>query len=288
MSTTTLPTLSVYFDYLSKNRTKFSDISPNLSAAAESVNQSFQTVLSQHFKPPLDTSWGVVSALLAYGSYSSWLDSYFHAISGQVSSSWVNLRRAIEFICYCAKIYESDERSEYWRRQKDDMEARRKFSGTCSIPTAYKREKYRYLRPLMLSYDKANYYGAHGGFESLLGHYKDSSRNKINFTYPINNDGLILLIYSHSIFAGLNLLVAFDKIMSKYIHKNETYESIMYSVNESVKEAKREYYRMSNSNIIPDKVLESIGKNNTDMINILFNEYIEREEGRKNSDSNCV
>ena len=115
MTVMVFTTLSTYSEMIEENRKEWANALPELSSASEAINQCFQTLIIQNCHLPLDKLYGYAQAMLSFGSYSSWIDAHLQATSGQLPSSWSDIRRAIEFAFSSAKIGQSDKRARYWQ-----------------------------------------------------------------------------------------------------------------------------------------------------------------------------
>lgn len=166
--------------------------------------------------------------------------------------------------------------------QKDNADTQRQFSLQFALPMTYQAEKYRHLRPLLIAWDSANYHGAHGGFESLLGSYKDFQENNIEFTHPTHNTKMVLTVSSYIVFVGYNLVLSLNAILKEWIQVDDAHRSTMKFLEEAVQAALRKSYQLQHAGEIPDPILKAIASNNHETTDRLFSELIAREVARKN------
>ena len=270
--------LSGFAEMMRKNREEWARNLPRCSQAAEALNQSYQSMFDE-LKLPLHSVTGYSLAMLSFGSFASWIDAHLHSASGQLPSGWGDLRRAIEYTCYCAKIGNSEKRAKYWHDQKNDAEARRRFSLEFSLPLCYTGNKYRYLRRLLVAHDWANYYGAHGGFEALVGSYKEFTESQVQFTHPANKIDLILCITTYIVFLGLEMLFALKTALSAFLEGDAFPETLRFA-EETVRQAKKEAYEAQFGLHIPASVLKVIHEGNEQIVDEQFEELVEKEKGR--------
>lgn len=276
-----LTTFSQYEHNFQLNRAEWASHLPKSAQAAEATNQAFQTFLQDDIRLPLQDLSGYALALLSFGAYSSWVDAHLQATSGQLPSAWADLRRAIEFTCYSAKVKGNEKRSKDWIDQKDDGEAQRRFSLQCSMPLCYSSEKYRNLRRLMVAQDWANYYGAHGGFETLLGSQKDFVENQVQFTHPANRIDIIVPVSGYIVILGLEILEVLTHFLKEFRQNPEAFSEMLKFAQDAMKAAKEEIFKAQFGSVVPDSVQRVFQHGNQEVIDDMFSELLDRARKRK-------
>lgn len=272
--------LSEFAAIIPENLKGFSTAFPKIVVAAEAVHQGFQSLLNQHVRlDPSNIPLGT-AIMMGFGAHSAWINAYVLSASGHVDSGWADMRRAIEFGCYAAKVVRSKKRAEDWMNQRTDRKARIRFASSCAIPLCYKSQDYRSLRPLLVAYESANYYGAHGNFESLVHKYFGTKDGTMLLSYQANREaiprvtGLIILL-------GYRLLQVSKDILTPSIEEKSKLDSVMDFVCHTIREARLNLAEHDYQGFIPDHVLETIYKDEQEEIDRLFDELIEKESERK-------
>lgn len=164
---TLLPSITDHARLIEANLKALHDYLPKVAQAAESIHQTWDTLLTTYtaYKDPGQCV--ISAARMAQGAHDSWRMGYISMASGHSESGLTDLRRACEFVCYAAKVINNDKLAEHWADQHEDNEARYLFSSACSIPGQYQAEKFRFLWPLLVAIDFANYFGAHGNMTTI-------------------------------------------------------------------------------------------------------------------------
>jgi hypothetical protein len=158
---------------------------PQLQMAAETLNDLFDQLFTQRVVPKSDELWQQESLRLLFGVFSSWLHSFVMSSTGLGEHGLTSIRRSIEFTCYISKIKESNERAQLWVERRDNIDNKRKFALQFGIPRAYFTDQYAHLKQLLVYYDHASDFGAHGNFATLATKWREG---KQSFTMSIHDD----------------------------------------------------------------------------------------------------
>ena len=121
--------------------------------AAEMINNLLDQLYSQEFQAGQEKLCDASVKMMLFGTYQSWTYAYVLTSSGLSDIGLTLLRRAIEFVCYIAKIHQSDERARIWKDQIQNEDLQKEFKRSFRIPDTFFREKYRELRPLLICHD---------------------------------------------------------------------------------------------------------------------------------------
>lgn len=205
--------------------------------------------------------------------------------AGYTDSGLMIMRRAIEFACYAAKASRSKQRAVDWMDQRTDVKARARFAASCSIPLSYTSDQYRYLRPLIVAWDLANYYGAHGNFESLTSKCSETREGHVVSAYQAPKEevprstGYIILL-------GYRLLLAFRQTLSTHLLKVDKFSELLRFTSHAVRQARLTLAREEYLGNVPSHVLTSISLDDQDEVDCMFNELVGRETERYRSRRN--
>jgi hypothetical protein len=167
-------------------RSTYSNLPQPLIMLSEAVNGVMEEALTQAICwRDYGEKIGVrnAQACLLFGAYHSWIQSMVLVSAGQLDAGLVCLRRCVEITCYSAKIGCNIQRANLWYDQRTDNKARRRFASNFAIPLMYTTDKYRHLRPLIVMWDMASYYGAHGNIEALSTKLVDESDAGLRFSF---------------------------------------------------------------------------------------------------------
>jgi len=159
-----------HIEVITFNTRSYAESRPEVACVAEAVLQYLDAMVSSdHFELPRNAEPHVaVRASMALAACHSWTLAYIFSSAGLLDSSLASLRRCAEYACCAAKVKGNNERALDWLKQLSDPERRLSFSRWSRIPTAFRNEKYRFLRPLINSVRLANRM-LHGNFEAMVG-----------------------------------------------------------------------------------------------------------------------
>ncbi|MFD1776995.1 hypothetical protein [Paenibacillus rhizophilus] len=276
--------LDRFASLISENFNSFMKDFPLESQAAEAVHQGMYSLTndSEYINESISTG---VTATLVFGAHSSWINAFNMTVSGHIDTGFSELRRAVEFTCYAAKIKGSDKRAEDWMKQRSDPQAMRRFSGQFRIPTAYTNEKFKYLRPLLVTYDMANYYGAHGNLETMAG--KIHTTDGLRFSYQADRE-IIYLVAPSCILSGYRILQSLDAILDNLVIRPQNFKSTKEYIEKSIRELRLDLANYRYQGRIPEDIRRFICMDDDTETNKMFDEMIEKErlrmEKRKPSD----
>lgn len=271
--------LSEFAKLIHENNKAFNLSFPKLSNAAEAVHQGGEA-FSDCIKLSATNLKTYGAGLMFFGAHSAWMEAYVLSSAGNISTAWAAIRRAIEFSCYAFKVSSSQRRAEAWMKQRDDEKARSTFSSSCSIPLNYKNERYKLLRPLLVAYDIANYYGAHGNFESLIPNYSNRSDEELRFAYQSDKE-YVPQIVGMIIILGYRILQVFREILNTVIFDYIKLDSVIKFVSDSVRDSRLDLLNRKYGKTIPDQIRRAIYLDDQSEIDRMFEEYIEKENKAK-------
>jgi len=275
----TLSSLSQIAALLPKNFDDFTTSFPKTTESAEAVYQGFDSLLTQYAElDPTNIQMGVVVSM-GFGAQSSWVESYILAAAGHLSSSLADLRRAIEFACYSMKASKSKERASDWVNQGSDAEARKRFALSCAIPLCYEGNKYRNLRELIVQYETANYYGAHGNMQTLIQRL------------TVDNKGLGFLLHVPkkerspdaftTVLTGYRILQVFRDALSPSIRDTQKFKAVMDYIKQQIREARLAMAEVEFGGAVPDHVYRTICLDENPSMDIEFRKIIAEARERK-------
>ena len=233
-----------------------------------------------HAVVDLDDIGFSTAVTLAFGAHSAWINAFNMTVAGYIDTGWSEVRRAGEFTCYASKVVNFQKRAQAWIKQRTDENARKLFSGTCQIPMAYTSDKYKFLRELLVAYDMANYYGAHGNLETLAGKYHYAEANGPMFSYQADRE-VVISVAGMMILNGYRILQSFRVILNDKLSKKDELDKLLKYVGKTIIEFRLDLAKVEYNNSIPDQITKYIIQDNRDETDKLFSELIEREKARK-------
>jgi hypothetical protein len=272
--------IQVFAELIPEHIKSYMNAFPKESQAAESVHQGIATLVFNHLIIDLDDVGYSTAATLSFGAHAAWINSFNMSVAGYIDTGWSEIRRAVEFICYASKVIDSKERAIAWVKQRTDKDARRTFSRTCQIPTAYTSNKYEYLRELLVTYDIANYYGAHANLETLGGKYRYTDEQGLLFSYQADKE-LVCRVAPMMILNGYRILQALRVIFDKKLRDPKEFDELMKYIDKTIIDLRIELANNAYNNSIPDHIIQYIVKDNRDETNKMFEELLDREKARK-------
>lgn len=277
-------TLSDHAHYISQNMDSFREAFPQFASCAETVHQTFYALLNSYIKPHHDKYSEKVAALMAAGAHAGWIQSYVLVSSGHAEAGLANLRRAIEYACYSAKVIGNDKRALAWAHQRRDETARRQFANECSIPLTYDVAKYAHLRPLLVAYATASYMGSHGNISVIA--LKDTviDEQSILYSYQDRRD-LTVSISGYVILIGYRLLQSFREILVPMLEDAEGLVGLMELLSRNIKEFLISLARIEYGDMVPDHVRRVIIEDDKSEIDRMFAESVNSEKTRKKPQS---
>ncbi|WP_375103756.1 hypothetical protein ACDZ28_32610 [Paenibacillus sp. RS8] len=272
--------LQHFASLIPENLKEYKECFPKESNAAEAIHLAISILLNDSIFNSEDDSQ-ITVGMLGFGVHSSWISSLNMVMAGHIDTGYSEIRRAIEFTCYAAKIINSKERASYWLKQRNDPEARSKFSGQFQIPNSYKNDNYKFLRALLMTYDTANYYGAHANLETMIGKI-EVAEGSIKFRYQADKE-IIYLAAPSFIMSGYRMLQALIIIFGDKVILPPNFKETMSYVQESIRELRLDLANSYYEGKIPDTVKKLILLDNDSETDKMFEEMIEKERLRKES-----
>lgn len=274
--------IQLFSDLIPEHVKSYMAAFPKDSQAAEAVHQGIATLLFHHLIVDLDDIGFSTAVTLGFGAHSAWINSFIMSVSGQVDSGWSEIRRAVEFTCYASKVIDSEERAMAWIKQRTDNDFRRKFSGTCQIPSSYVSNKYSYLRELLITYDIANYYGAHGNLETFAGKYRLTDENGPLFSYQADKE-IVCTVAPMMILNGYRILHALRKVFNQKIREPKKFDELLNYIDKTIIDLRIDLANAEYKTSIPSHIIQFIYQDNKEETNRMFFELIERDKERKES-----
>jgi len=272
--------LQSFASLITQNVAAYMDAFPIESQTAESIHQGIATLIYKHVRIDLEDIGFSTAVTLAFGAHSAWINAFNMTVAGYVDSGWSEIRRAIEFTCYASKVVNSEKRAKAWIRQRTDIESRKTFSGSCHIPMAYVDDKYSYLRELLVTYDMANYYGAHGNLETFAGKYRHNQDNELLFSYQADKS-IICLNAGGMILNGYRILQAFKRILNSKLTEVKEFDTLMHYIDNTIINLRIQLAKDNYNGVVPKHIVQFILHDSKEETNRMFNEMIEREKNRK-------
>lgn len=254
------------------------------SQTAEAVHQAIATLIYKHAKVDPDDTSAEIATALAFSAHSAWINAFNMSVAGYIDSGWSEIRRAVEFTCYAAKVINSEQRAKAWIKQRTDNDARKLFSGSCQIPEAYKSDKYKYLRELLITYDIANYYGAHGNFETMIGKLRSLEENTLCFSYQANKN-IIEMVAGMMILNGYRILQALRIILDNKLSEKSDFDKLLEYVSKTIINFRVDMAKEKYNHSIPSNIISYIFQDSKAETERMFNEMLERENERKKCNS---
>lgn len=245
---------------------------PEIYQAAEFINSVFDRLITQSLVPEEGSRWQRCAFFMVFGSYQSWINSYIMTATGFNDIGLMSLRRAIEVVCYLAKIYNDDERAALWIEKGKDISKRKQFSNIFSVPQKYFSDKYKHLHHLLVLHDYASDYGSHGNFEVLIDKYKGSkdSGNVIVSLQSLREDisptlGMIVLA-AYKILQSITIVLKEKILDSEKFEQN--FEALKYQIKLLRKTSAEKYFKGN----IPHEIAISIQEDS----NVAYDEYFRK------------
>jgi hypothetical protein len=277
--------LSSFAQLIPKNFAAITEEYPKLSQAAEAINQAMTSLLMEDVSIDEEDSKQYSAYLMLFGSHSSWITSYLMSVSGHLDTSWSEIRRSIEFVCYAAKVAGDKRRAMAWIKQRTEISFRKTFISSCSIPLNYTDDKYKYLRQLIIAYDTASYYGSHANLETLGHKYQRMDNGNVKLSYQADFEhsaldaGFIVLL-------GYRLLEAYRIILNPSLINKNKIDSVAEFVKSSLRTSRLDFASRRFGKQIPYDVMRFVFEDKQEYIDEVFEELIKSEEERKQAKGN--
>lgn len=226
--------LSSFARIIVENNKAFSESFPKTATAAEAVHQGINTLLYTCVRTDPNNIASGTAIIMGHLAHGSWINAYNLTASGYVDSGFCIIRKAIEFVCYAAKVHDNKKRAEAWIKQHSDPNLRKQFALSCSIPMCYVKEKYAFLRPLLVEYDTTSYFGVHGNFESLAHRFSGIKDNTSKFTYLSDSSAIPVSAY-YILYLGYQILKSLNIILKKTIYDEKILLKTISYIDSSIK-----------------------------------------------------
>lgn len=180
-----------------------------------------------------------------------------------------SLRRAIDFVCYIAKIKKSDKLAEIWLSKRVDQEKLKEFKGKFNIPKAFFNDKYGHLKSLLVFHEFASEFGVHGNYESLVMKMReDPTQFSMSFhdkkEDAIRSAGTVAVL-------GCEMIDALVFDLKEMIKNNSDFLDKISFLKQTAKNARIEIYKKETGKL-PDNILAAINKDDKSIINQAFEE----------------
>jgi hypothetical protein len=231
-------TLTHYLDVVTKNFNAIRESFPKLYLSAEVLNDLFDQLFTKRVVPN-EELWQQESLEMLFGCFSSWSHAFVMTAAGLGEHGMTSLRRAIEFVCYIAKVRGSDERAALWIERRENKENKRHFSSQFSIPRCYFTSDYAHLKPLLVWHNHTSDFGAHGNFATLVTKRRDNSSGSLLMSLQDDPKG-VPLSTGVCVQMGSFILDALMVDLQPLIKDNEEFQSRVSVFREMLKKAKAE------------------------------------------------
>lgn len=196
---------------------------PQLHLAIESVSDLFDQLFVEQFQQNGEP-WSSSVHQLIFASHSSWLQGIIMTSAGFNETGLICARRAIEYVCYAAKINNSNEKNTIWLARGLERKSDKLFTSKFSIPTKYFTAKYSSLKALLVWHDFASSFGAHGNFSTIVGKWDSSVKDRLRMSFQDNPEG-IPLSTGVAVRIGSFIVKAFYENFTLYLKDATTFKS---------------------------------------------------------------
>jgi hypothetical protein len=190
-----------YFDTYQQNFNRFKEYFPVTFRAANEINELFWQLYDSYILPQPENSWQYVAHEMVFGCLTGWINSFINSASGLDETAQTPGRRAIEFVCYIAKIRGNDNRADLWIRQRESEETRKQFVQEFSVPGCYFSDNYSRLEKLLFLYESFSIFGTHANISMIALKKKETGTSFEDIVFdeyryiPKNVDNIIYLGY---------------------------------------------------------------------------------------------
>lgn len=245
--------------------------------ASEMVCSLFDQLFSNEFKADHDRLSDSCEKMMLFGVYHSWTYSYILNAAAISDIGMISLRRAIEFTCYISKTHKSDDRAAIWRNQATDSKVQKKFKSLYSVPQAYFKEKYRYLRSLLVFHDMISISATHANFDMIapkLVTSTDIHRFDMSFQDRVTD---IPLMIGATLTAGCLILDALIAILNDSLSYSTRFKESLSNLNQVFREARIELANYKYQGNIPKELIDMI---QNDIKTGDIDEYFEKLKSR--------
>lgn len=249
-------TLTHYLGVVTKNFDAIKESFPKLYLAAEGLNDLFDQLFTQRVVPS-DELWQQESQKMLFGCFSSWSHAFVMTAAGLGEHGMTSVRRAIEFVCYIAKISGSNERATLWIERRESKENKKRFSSQFSIPRCYLTSTYPHLKPLLVWHDHTSDFGAHGNFATLVTKWRDSDSGSLIMSLQ-DDPKEVPLSTGVCVQTGSFLLDALLVDLQPLIKDFEEFQSRVTIFRQMLKEAKAETAKYEYRDKLTPEFLQAI------------------------------
>lgn len=251
--------LANYLETLGRNFNMFKKAFPHAFLAAEALNELFWQLYLGDVIPAPKAIWQRVVREMIFGCLNSWSHAFIMSASGLDEHAMTSSRRSIEFACYIAKIYGSDERAKLWEISKNDEETKKKFAGEFGIPKAYFSEKYSHLKLLLVIHDHASDFAVHANMAMLAQKMKEEEMSYTMSSFDNFRD--TPLNVATAIQTGFLVLEALVISLKDLIQDYDHYTSQFKNLQELLEEVKLEVIKYEEQAGIEPELVELIKAN---------------------------
>lgn len=216
------PSIFKHLEAIKTNSENLFKAFPLLYLSAESVSDMFDQLFVEQFQQLKGEPWEASVHKMIFGANSSWLQGVIMTSAGFNETGLICVRRAIEYVCYSSKIKNSNEKNIIWLDRGLDEDKSRLFSSKFSIPSKYFTEKYTPLKALLVWHDFASTYGAHGNFETLVGKWDSSIKEKVRMSFHDDKEG-VPISTGVAIRIGSFIIKAFYEYFKDQLRESENF-----------------------------------------------------------------
>jgi len=247
---------------------------PELHLAIESVSDLFDQLFVEQFQQNGEP-WSSSVHKMIFASHSSWLQGIIMSSAGFNETGLICVRRAIEYVCYSAKINNSNEKNIIWLDRGLNKNSDKLFSSKFSIPTKYFTPKYSSLKALLVWHDFASTFGAHGNFSTIVGKWDSATRDRLRMSFHDNPEG-IPLSTGVAVRIGSFIVKAYYEIFTLYLKDAATFKN-NYDVSlDVINKARISVSKFSSHGNISLEEVTAINSNEDPLIEEMYQKLVEK------------
>jgi hypothetical protein len=274
------PNVKSHVNAIVTNYDNINSAFPKLNLAAEQINSIFDQLFVEQIEMSSEKEWSRSILKLLFGAHSSWLQSYILTSAGFSESGLMLIRRSIEFTCYLSKIMNDHSKNKIWIDRNLDENHKRKFSSKFSIPGKYFNDKYQHLKPLIVWYDFASDFGAHGNFATLVSKIK---KDEVELAMAFQDDKeRIPMSTGVNVRIGHIILEAIIKEVDSFIKDKETFRKNHENLKKIVTDARIEILDFDTNGKYSNAAVKAIYDDDMTVIDEMFekikNDYFKKKQ----------
>jgi hypothetical protein len=246
-----------YLNTIKENVASFEKSFPESFRAGVMLSDLFWNFYTRHLAFDRQVVWQEVADGLVFGCLASWTHAVVMSAAGLEEHSLTSTRRAIEFVCYTAKVANSDEKAELWKRRRESTDARKAFSRRFAIPKAFFSDKYAHLRLLLVQHDHASDFGAQANLATFASKLREEEKTYTFSLFDHARD--IPLNASTTIEIGSLLLLSLIIDLKQIIRGVTELKQQCALVEEQLKASRLEIGKFETAEGIEPEILQMLG-----------------------------